>query len=92
MALEVLAEPATGQAMSPKLGDIVLLNTPARPIGGRTQFAAIVTEIYDEDDTIATVFMMAGSGLTNVVRKVRREDTINRAAEPNVQGWEFRPE
>ena len=78
--------------MSPRLGDIVLVNTPARPIGGRTQFAAIVVELYEDDDSIATVFLMAGSGLTNTLRKVRREDTINRANEPNAQGWEPRPE
>lgn len=75
---------------SARLGDVVLLNTPARAIGGRTQFAAIVTEIYDDDDSVATVHMMAGSGLTNTVRKVRREDTINRSADPNAQGWQFR--
>lgn len=76
---------------SPKLADTVLVNTPGRPIGGRAQFAAIVTELYDEDDTIATLFVMAGSGLTTTVRKVRREDTINRDLEPNVHGWQFRP-
>lgn len=76
---------------APKLGDTVLINTPGRAIGGRSQFAAIVTEIYDDDDSLATLYYMAGSGLTGTLRKVRREDTINRDLEPNDHGWQFRP-
>ena len=76
-----------------QLGDIVLVNTPGRAVGGREQFAAIVTELYDEDDSLLTVFVMMGTGLTSTLRKVKREDTINRdePQQRNANGWQVRP-
>lgn len=68
------------------LGRTVLVNTPGRPVDGKTQHAGLVIDVSDE--TTATVWVLPANGHAFVQSKLRRADTIKDGADGKTASWQ----
>lgn len=69
------------------LRHMVLVNTPGRPIDGKSQHVGIVVGV--SGDTVASVYLIPAKGTPYTLADVEREDLIDRTAQPNRAGWQF---
>jgi hypothetical protein len=78
-------------ARTPTLGDIVLVDTPGRPLGDAVTNPGIICKVVDDNRISATVFPAAGGAVAVRIDGLVNEDTISRAEQPMTQTWRFKP-
>ncbi len=72
---------------TPKLGDIIVVRTPSRPVGGEIEHPAIINIVHSPSVVSAHVFWASGDN--RQVQKIVAEANIDRDGGDKANGWRW---